>query len=266
MKVPFTKMSGAGNDFVMIDNRDGKHRLSKEQIARLCDRHFGVGGDGVLMVEKSENGADFRMVYYNADGGEVNMCGNGARCFARFAQPFAKKDSLSFTTPAGLIKAQILDEEVKINLTDAQEVVLNQKLTLRNGAIEAHTINTGVPHVVIFVDDVVRAPVIEQGCEIRHHKLFPEGTNVNFARITGPQSMDVRTYERGVEDETLACGTGVAASAIIAHLTKKVQLPVAVKVKSGRVLQIDARIEGDKISQVTMQGPAEFIFSGEIDI
>jgi diaminopimelate epimerase len=268
--LPFVKMSGAGNDFVVIDNRSMVHALTREQIARLCDRHFGIGADGLLAVEPADQpDADFRMRYYNADGGEAEMCGNGARCFARFVHPLrrANAEQARFLTPAGLITAEYVGDEVRINMTPPTETKLHQRADFGWGEIEYHFMNTGVPHVVLFVPDAQQAEVIAHGRAIRRSAIFPRGTNVNFVQLADSSGMlIVRTYERGVEDETLACGTGVVASALLTHLVHRLALPLCVKVRGGDVLTVDARSEGEAFRDVTLTGPATEVFSGEIRI
>jgi diaminopimelate epimerase len=267
--LPFVKMSGAGNDFVVIDNRSLNHSLSGEQIARLCDRHFGIGADGLLAVEPSDRAeADFRMRYYNADGGEAEMCGNGARCFARFVHPLRRADAerARFLTPAGLITGEYVGDEIRINLTAPKETATQQRADFGWGEIEYHFMNTGVPHAVVFMDDVEKTDIVAQGRAIRRSPIFPRGTNVNFVQVTDSGKLIVRTYERGVEDETLACGTGVVASALLTHRVRKLALPLYVKVRGGDILTVDARVEGDAFSNVTLTGPATEVFSGEIRI
>lgn len=267
--IPFVKMSGAGNDFVVIDNRSGRHAFTPEQIGLLCDRHRGVGADGLLAVESpGEADADFRMRYYNADGGEAEMCGNGARCFARFVQamPRAKAERVRFMTPAGLIGGEYLGEEVRVGLTPPTEIKLRQRGNFGWGQIEFHSMNTGVPHVVVYVSDVEREEVVGRGRAIRRSPLFPRGTNVNFVQIVDEGNLIVRTYERGVEDETLACGTGVTAAALLTHLVAGSPLPLRVKVRGGDVLTVGAEKDGDSFRNVTLAGPAVEIFAGEIRI
>jgi diaminopimelate epimerase len=267
--LPFVKMSGAGNDFVVIDNRSRLHVLTPEGIARLCDRHNGVGADGVLAVEPpDESRADFRMRYYNADGGEAEMCGNGARCFARFVQsmPRAKADRVRFLTPAGLIEGEFLGAEVRVNLTPPKEISLNQRTDFGWGELDYHFMNTGVPHVVVYVPSAEQADIVAHGRAIRRSALFARGTNVNFVEISGPETLIVRTYERGVEDETLACGTGVTAAALTTHLVHGLTLPLRVRVRGGDVLTVGAQREGDGFRDVTLSGPAVEVFSGEIRV
>jgi diaminopimelate epimerase len=264
----FTKMNGAGNDFVMIDNRAGDVRLQPEQIVRICDRHHGVGADGILLLEKGSNGADFRMRYYNRDGGEAEMCGNGARCFARFAKKVAgAPERISFQTPAGLIGARLHGDLVTLNMSDPTDLRLNLRLQIDGEDAVVHYINSGVPHVVVPVARLDVVHVFTQGAAIRRHKKFsPQGANVNFIEKRGAQKILVRTYERGVEDETLACGTGVVASALIFAVTEKVDGPVRVTVRSGSELSVDFKRAGNQFRNVTLTGPAEFAFEGTIEV
>ena len=264
----FTKMDGAGNDFILIDNRAGDIHLNGGQIARLCDRHRGVGADGVLLLEKASNHADFRMRYFNADGGEAEMCGNGARCFARFANKVAgAQDQISFETPAGVISAKLIDDLVTLQMTEPTDLRLEVKVHLADEDKTVHFINSGVPHVVIPVSRVSDIDVRREGAAIRNHKMFsPKGTNVNFIEKRGPKKIAVRTYERGVEDETLACGTGVVASALIFASTENVRGPIDVLVRGGNELQVGFEKTGMQFKNVTLTGPAEFVFEGMIEI
>jgi diaminopimelate epimerase len=265
--LPFVKMTGAGNDFVVLDNRSRQRDLTSEQIAHLCDRHFGVGADGLLAVEPADSvGADFRMRYYNADGGEAEMCGNGARCFARFvhSMPREQTERVRFTTPAGLITGEYVGNEVRVNLTAPTEIRLRQRADFGWGEIEYHFMNTGVPHVLMDVADAETAQIVAHGRAIRRSPIFLRGTNVNFAQIVDSRNLIVRTYERGVEDETLACGTGVTAVALLTHLVHGLALPLRLKVRGGDVLTVDAKAEGNTFRDVTLTGPATEVFSGEI--
>src|SRR3954464_824834 len=175
----FTKMNGAGNDFVMIDNRAGDVRLKPDQIVRICDRHRGIGADGILLLEKGSNGADFRMRYYNRDGGEAEMCGNGARCFARFANKVAgAPKEMSFQTPAGLIRGELHDDLVTLHMSEPKDLRLNVALELEGEDAKVHYINSGVPHVVVAVARVDVVRVFERGRAIRRHEMFsPAGAN-----------------------------------------------------------------------------------------
>jgi len=261
-------MNGAGNDFVMIDNRSGDVRLQPEQIVRICDRHRGVGADGILLLENGSNGADFRMRYYNRDGGEAEMCGNGARCFARFANKIAAAPArVSFQTPAGLIRGELHGELVTLQMSEPKDLRLNLDLVTSAGNERVHFINSGVPHVVAPVSKIEDVDVRKRGAALRYDKEFsPAGANANFIEKRGAKEILVRTYERGVEDETLACGTGVVASALIFAATEKVAGPIRVTVRSGSELSVDFEKTGQKFTNVTLTGPAEFAFEGTIEI
>lgn len=266
----FWKMNGAGNDFVVLDNRDLSLSLSTEQIARLCDRHRGVGADGLLLVEPAQNDGDFRMRYYNADGGEAEMCGNGARCYGRFVN-FLHEDKLSnikFETMAGIISAEFEGDQVRINMSAPHTLKLAQELDVAGEKLTVHSVNTGVPHAVVFVDDLENVDVIKLGAGLRYHEAFkPKGTNANFAKVLGPNSIAIRTYERGVEGETLACGTGMVASALIHHELTGAASPVSVLVKGGDTLRIGFEEPSPHdYTNVTLFGPADFAFSGEVTI
>jgi diaminopimelate epimerase len=264
----FTKMNGAGNDFILLDNRAGEIALSPAQIARVCDRHRGVGADGVLMMEGATNGADFRMRYYNADGGEAEMCGNGARCFARFADraagPFEK---ISFETPAGVIGAQLRGELVTLEMSQPNDLRLELEVPIGGEKIRAAYIDSGVPHVVVPVAKIDQVDIRSLGAALRNHPMFaPRGANANFSEQRGPRRIAIRTYERGVEDETLACGTGVVASALIFAAKENVAGPIDVLVRGGDTLQVNFTREDGCFSGVTLTGPADFVFDGTIEL
>lgn len=264
----FTKMNGAGNDFVLLDNRGGDIQLSPAQIAMICDRHRGVGADGVLLLEKPANGADFRMRYYNSDGGEAEMCGNGARCFARFANKIAHApEKVSFETPAGVIRAELHDGLVTLHMSEPADMRLNMPLQVDGEETIVHYINSGVPHVVVPVSRVDVVHVTTQGAAIRRHEEFaPSGANVNFLEKRGAKKIAIRTYERGVENETLACGTGVVASALIFASTENIDGPVGVLVRGGDELSVGFIQHGDHFHEVTLTGPADFVFEGTIEV
>lgn len=262
--LPFTKMNGAGNDFVMVDNRDLRFQLSKADIARLCDRHRGIGADGLIAVEPALGSAHFRMRYYNADGGEAEMCGNGARCFGRFAARLGgRTDLVTFETLAGEITAELLGDKVRLAMSQPHSMEIGIRLEVASIPLEVHSVNTGVPHAVVWVDDLQKTEVRSLGSALRHHTHFaPKGTNANFAQRTGPGSIAIRTYERGVEDETLACGTGMVASALIAHKLFGMSSPIQVKVQGGDTLSIGFVSRPDGFEKVTLTGPADFVFEG----
>src|SRR4030095_5564419 len=274
----FTKMNGAGNDFVLIDNRTADVHLDRSQIARLCDRHRGIGADGILLLEKASKRADFQMRYFNADGGEAEMCGNGARCFARFASKVAGAEGkISFETPAGVISAQLIGNLVTLQMTEPTDLRLNVALRVADQNKTIHFINSGVPHVVIPASRIDDVDVRREGSAIRYHEMFsPKGANVNFIEKRGVNKIAVRTYERGVEDETLACGTGVVASSLIFAATERVNGPIAVIARGGDELRVGFdRIDplpqgsgaaGKQFRNVTLTGPAEFVFEGTIEL
>ncbi len=269
--IPFTKMSGTGNDFIIIDHRD-PFLMPVEQAAfaqKVCRRMFSVGADGLILIENSDV-ADFQWQFYNADGTNAEMCGNGARCAARYA--YAKgiaSATMSFVTVAGLIRAEVKGDLVKLEMTPPQDTVLNSEFVFGGESRLSHFSNTGVPHAVYFVDDNKTTPVKEWGHEIRFHDQYqPAGANVNFAQFTGKSSLVVRTYERGVEDETMACGTGAVASGLIGGLLGLVESPVAVTTSGGDVLTIYFDIQGNDINSISgvfMEGPASFIYEGLLD-
>jgi diaminopimelate epimerase len=268
MNLEFTKMNGAGNDFVMVDNRDGSLSLSRDQIAHLCDRHRGIGADGLIAVEGTPD--LHRMRYYNADGGEAEMCGNGARCFSRFTARLLGLTSgtLSFLTEAGMLAAELLpNERVRLRMSEPHSLQLAHSLQVLDQDLEVHSLNTGVPHAVTFVQNLEETPVFELGRALRHHQRFaPAGTNANFALVLSSDMLAIRTYERGVEDETLACGTGVVATALIHHHLTKAPSPVLVQVRGGDTLEVGFIIENGHLTAVSLAGPADFVFTGSITI
>ncbi|PYJ02219.1 MAG: diaminopimelate epimerase [Verrucomicrobia bacterium] len=269
MVLEFTKMNGAGNDFVLVDNRSQTVHLTRDQIIRLCDRHRGVGADGVLILVPSTSGkADFAWNFYNSDGSTGEMCGNGARCFARFVRHrTGGNGDLTFETEAGLIRASFQGSGVTVNLTQPEDLRLNERVPLSVGPQTIHSLNTGVPHAVLFVPDANKAMVEQLGPEIRRHAHFgPKGTNVNFVQVLGSNHIRVRTFERGVEGETLACGTGVTASALISSRVHQFRSPVRVQVQGGDELEVSFNETNGQFAEVRLTGPAEFVFEGRIDL
>ena len=267
MVLGFTKMNGAGNDFVLIDNRARTVKLSRDQVLRLCDRHRGVGADGVLLLVPPVSGmAEWAWEFYNSDGSSGEMCGNGARCFSRFVQKLTGlSQGFSFETEAGVITASFQGERVTVSLTRPGDLRLNQQVPLSIGAQTIHSLNTGVPHAVLFVEDVEGWNVVRTGRIIRNHPHFaPSGTNVNFVRVEKGSHLIVRTYERGVEDETLACGTGVVASSLISAFKKFVTSPVSVKTQGGEVLKVHFEIEGKEVKKAHYEGDVHIIYEAEM--
>ena len=268
--VRFWKLEGAGNDFLGLDGRAGGFKLKRQQIADLCDRRRGVGADGVLVVEKPKvRGADFRMRYYNSDGGEAEMCGNGARCFALLARAVSgrKGNVLRIQTQAGLVTLQIRGQEVQVSMTEPTKLRLGKKVVVAGRKVVVDFLNSGVPHAVLFVRSVRSIDVAKQGRAIRYHSAFaPSGTNVNFVEIGRGNRIHVRTYERGVEGETLACGTGVVASSILSNLRRGLRSPILVTTRGGDHLRVGFSIENGHARKVTLQGPARIVYTGVIHV
>ncbi|SHI40676.1 diaminopimelate epimerase [Rubritalea squalenifaciens DSM 18772] len=270
MILNFFKMNGAGNDFVVIDNRNLDTNLDTDTIAALCDRHRGIGADGLLAVEPAENGADYKFRYYNADGGEAEMCGNGARCFGRFTAHLTDevKESVTFETIAGTLTAEMVGHDVRIAMSDPFDLEMDTDVKVSGLDSAVHFINTGVPHAVAIVDNLPELDVVHCGAAIRYHDRFaPKGTNANFFQVIAPDHIAIRTYERGVEGETLACGTGMCACALIHHLTTGAPSPIKVDVAGGDTLEIGFVSDGNGgFTDVTLSGPADFVFEGKIDL
>lgn len=256
MKIAFSKMHGAGNDFVMIDDRDGKFPGDGRRIAAMADRRAGIGSDGVILVQKSSR-ADFRMRFYNPDGSEADMCGNGARCVAAFAREIgvARGSVMCFETRAGLVDAEIVgDGLVKVWMPDPRD--------LRDDFV-----NSGVPHRIVPSDNLSRVDVDGEGRRIRLSEEFaPDGTNVDFVSYRAPDRASLRTYERGVEAETGACGTGVVAAAVVGVAQHGLSFPVKVKTASGCELVVDGEMHDGAFRSVTLTGPVKKVFDGEIEL
>lgn len=263
-------MSGAGNDFILADNRNGLLKLTREQVARLCHRQFGIGADGLmLLIPSTDSRADWAWQFWNSDGSDAEMCGNGARCFARYIQrqTNCETPSVTFSTIAGVIRADFNGERVTVNLTAPQGLKLGESVNTSHGELHVHSLNTGVPHAVVFVPDADRVMISSLGSELRWHEHFkPRGTNVNFAQILGLNHLRVRTYERGVEGETLACGTGVSATAMISARVHGFNSPVRVQVQGGDELEVSFKETLDGFSDVRLNGPATFVFDGTLQL
>ena len=268
--IRFWKLEGAGNDFLGLDGRLGGFKLNRKKITDLCDRRRGVGADGVLVVEKPKRrGADFRMRYYNSDGGEAEMCGNGARCFALLARGVSgrKGNVLRIQTQAGLVTLQIRGQEVQVSMTEPTRLRLGKKVVVAGRKVVVDFLNTGVPHAVLFVRSVRSIDVAKQGRAIRYHSAFaPSGTNVNFVEIGRGNRIHVRTYERGVEGETLACGTGVVASSILSNLRRGLRSPILVTTRGGDHLRVGFSMVNGQARKVTLQGPARIVYTGVIHV
>lgn len=256
MKIHFYKYQGTGNDFVMIDNRFNQFpKKDAKLIAHLCDRKFGIGADGLILLENHPT-LDFKMVYYNSDGNESSMCGNGGRCLVAFAKQMQViVDEATFEAIDGLHYATINNEGiVSLQMIDVSEVKVENNYTF---------LNTGSPHHIALVDDLDNFDVKNEGAKIRYSNLYgKEGSNINFVKQLDKDIFAVRTYERGVEDETLSCGTGVTAVALAMFKTGKTKSKeINLNVEGGK-LKVKFDVENDKFTNVFLIGPATFVFEG----
>jgi diaminopimelate epimerase len=275
-RIHFYKMTGTGNDFILIDNRNGilDPDHCQDFVRRACRRKLSVGADGVILIENDPE-TDFKWRFFNADASEAEMCGNGARCAARFAYltGIAKKRSLSFRTTAGIIRAELLENSVKVLMTPPQGLQLNLRLEAGGRSFGLDFINTGVPHAVWFAPsdgELESADVEHWGRALRFHTHFqPAGANVNFVLVRDLRHIVVRTYERGVEGETLACGTGAIASTLIAAARDRVASPVEVKTRSGESLAIHFQHSpkgqaGSEFKEVYLEGEAKVSYEADL--
>lgn len=267
MKIPFYKMSGSGNDFIIIDNRQGilEGVNLPEWVKKVCRRGLSIGADGVILVENSPT-VDFKWRFFNADGGEAEMCGNGGRCVARFASLTGISGrSLFFDTLGGVMKAEVLGERVKLRMGDPSDLRLDYPISIDGREYIVSSINTGVPHVVQMVEDLEHYDVPRFGPAIRFHPVYqPEGTNADFIEVRNVHTIHIRTYERGVEDETLACGTGAVASALIGASKDLVSSPIAVHPKSGEVLTVYFDQKGSGFTDIFLEGDARVVYEGQL--
>ena len=272
-KIHFFKMTGTGNDFIMIDNRKGIVDADhcQELVRRACRHKLSVGADGMILIENDPE-VDFKWRFFNADASEAEMCGNGARCAARFAwlTGIVDKPKMSFRTLAGIIRAELLDSRVKVQMTAPHGLQLGLKIEADGRSFDLDFINTGVPHAVCFVADetaLESADVSRWGKAIRFHPRFqPAGTNVDFVFVQDSRHIAVRTYERGVEGETLACGTGAIASTLISAVRERVGSPAEVKTRSGESLTIHLKLDKDAstFSEVSLEGEALVAYEADL--
>ncbi len=262
--IAFYKMSASGNDFIIVDNRekvvDRAFPDIQNFVRRVCRRRLSAGADGLILIELPEKGKlDFVWRFFNADGSEAEMCGNGGRCAARFA--FVNGiagPKMSFGTIAGVMKAEVDAKNVKLQLTRPTDIRLDYPIALENREIFVSSVNTGVPHVILLTDDIERVPVEELGRDVRFHKAFsPAGTNVDFVRIIDRENLEIRTYERGVEGETYACGTGAVAAGVVLREKGLAQDTVNIWTRGGEVIRVHME-EGD----VYLEGNARIIYTG----
>lgn len=259
----FCKLTGAGNDFIAVDNRNGQHDrlLTEEFIRGVCSRAISVGGDGFLEL-RNDDEVDFFMVYYNNDGKRVEMCGNGGRCIVRFAFEtgiISGKSVVKFRSDSGIHRAELVDKEIKLWMTKPVKNFTDKKIISNKSKWSVSGINTGVPHAVIFVENIDKVDVNLIAPDIRSSDLFgPPGANVDFVSIRDG-GIFIRTFERGVEAETLACGTGAVAAALISNEKNLIELPVSVHVRSGMILTV-----GVDMDKPWIQGEARLVYKGEL--
>lgn len=269
MKIPFFKMSGSGNDFIVIDNRSRMMDTVAvpDFVRAVCRRSISLGADGLILIEQPQSSdCDFSWRFFNADGSEADMCGNGGRCAARYAVMNGLAGArLSFETRAGIIHAEINGNYVKIELPSPLAPQLNLPLTINDTNLTLYFIDTGVPHAVVLCNTIDDVPVPELGKKIRFHPRFqPAGANVNFVSVVNTSSLIVRTYERGVEDETLACGTGAVAAALITSSLGMVTSPAKVKTRSGESLTVYYDNPVYPFGRVYLEGVVRVVCSGEL--
>lgn len=268
--IEFTKMVAAGNDFVLVDNRGKKTEKKIGNFSRfakmVCERKHSVGADGLLLLENSKK-ADIAMRIFNPDGSEVTMCGNGSRCLAYYAaRKKITKNKLSIETKAGILKGEVKKDTVKIEMMQPEHLKSRFSIDVYDETFEVDFVNTGVPHVVYFVEDLDKFDVKRFGKEIRYHKEFAaEGTNANFVKVNDRHNISIRTYERGVEDETFACGTGAVASSIVAAELHSTESPVRVKTTGGEVLTVHFKKRDDKYKEVFLEGEVKLVYEGRVD-
>jgi len=261
--VKFTKLTGNGNDFIVFDNLDNSidSFINSRFVKKITARRFSIGADGVIFISKSDK-ADFHWRFFNSDGTEADMCGNGARCVARYAynNGLAQK-TMKFETGAGIIEAYIIDDtDVKVQLTNPHSLEVDNSITIDGIEYTYSFINTGVPHIVLYVDNIDKVDVKGLGSKLRYHSNFsPNGVNVNFISVVSPTELIIRTYERGVEDETLACGTGSTAAALVSIAKGIVTSPVRLKTASDRYLTVYREVDN-----VYLEGEARVVYNGTL--
>ncbi|MFA5618825.1 MAG: diaminopimelate epimerase [Weeksellaceae bacterium] len=260
MRIHFYKYQGAGNDFIMIDDRNQTFPVAPELIRNLCDRHFGIGADGLILLQNEES-ADFRMIYYNADGHEGSMCGNGGRCIVRFADflGLIETERTMFSAVDGMHRAFVNKETIDLSMNDVSDIEIHPTHVF---------LNTGSPHHIIFTENLEQIDVHTEGRKIRHGAPYHEkGSNVDFVEILDEQSLKIRTYERGVEDETLACGTGIVAAVIAAFETGKITAnEVKVFAMGGQLTVRFVKAVFGLYKNIWLTGPAEFVFESDIEV
>ncbi|MCM8779151.1 MAG: diaminopimelate epimerase [Candidatus Omnitrophica bacterium] len=271
-KIEFTKMVASGNDFVIVEFENQKSKIKNfgSLAKEICSRKYGIGADGLLVIEKSRV-ADFKMHVFNPDGSEAEMCGNGLRCVALFEKSKIKNQKskiLKIETKAGILEAIVNKDAVKVKMAEPKDLRMNINLNVGGEKYLVHFINTGVPHTVLFVKEIKNVDVNGLGRIIRfHHEFLPRGTNVDFVEVRDKGNIFLRTYERGVEEETLACGTGAVAASIISNVKKQISavgkfFKINVHTESGEILRVHFEREKDKFKNVWLEGKARIVFKG----
>ena len=263
----FTKMSGSGNDFVIIDNREPvlDPETKRDFVKKVCQLKNSVGADGVIFIENSDKAA-YKWDFYNSDGSSAEMCGNGGRCVARYAfEKGIAPQTHSFETVAGIIEAEVNGPVVKVKLTHPENLQNDLEVAFDGQQYQVDSLNTGVPHAIVFSEDVDSEDINAIGSGIRYHSVFaPAGTNVDLVEKKNGNALKVRTYERGVEGETLACGTGVVASAIIASHKFKIESPVDVETRGGEILKVHIEPTNGSLPVVYLEGLTRITFEGQL--
>ncbi|MDZ7360884.1 MAG: diaminopimelate epimerase [candidate division KSB1 bacterium] len=271
MSIQFTKLSATGNDFILFDNRAGLFRGDEEPLFRtLCTRRVAIGADGILLIENPPPSSlrftdlRFRMRYFNRDGRESEMCGNGARAAAYYAfRRHLAPAEMQFEVSGELYHAVVAGNKVRLRMQKPRHLNLTPRALEDAGMEEGGFVNTGVPHYVVFVQDVDQVEVAKLGMKYRRHAIFqPAGTNVNFVAVGKPSHLHLRTYERGVEEETLACGTGAVASAVLAHLKKQMPFPIHLATRGGGLTVYG----DDKFENLELEGDVRLVYHGEFDL
>lgn len=265
----FAKYVGCGNDFILFDNRLGNFPLRRSLIQRLCQRQKGIGADGLILLENSTSQeADFRFRIFNSDGGEAEMCGNGMRCFVKWLASMGfQQEAYRIETMQSILIAEHIGQNICVEMGTPRNIQWDIPLRFENRFLRVHYLNTGVPHAVLFTDNIEEINLIKLGHYIRNYSLWmPQGTNVTVAQKKEDLRLKVRTYERGVEGETLACGTGAVAAALAAARQYQMNGPIYVENCLGEELLVEFAYENQKFLSVTLTGPAECSFEGKVDI
>lgn len=269
-------MHGTGNDFILIDEFQKILIPEKDKprfVARISRRHFGIGSDGIIFIQKSGR-YDARFSFYNPDGTKAEMCGNGMRCFAKYLyeKGLVRKEKIHVETTAGLVVLEIFLKggevtRIRVDMGMPRVEFIDRKVEIDGYSYKITSVNMGNPHAILFFDDVDEVDVLGIGKKVRHHRLFPQGTNVHFVQKTGENEFKIRTYERGVEDETLACGTGICASAvaIVVNNYANAKKPLMFHAKGGDIT-IELEMENENIKRVFITGPAEEVFTGMVEL